>query len=132
APRRARARLRGRADRAGGRAPHLVDGLARGARTPRAAGAARAPVRARHRLPRRAGSRPGRVRAGARASALGVGEPTFFAEPADFRAWLEENHERASELWVGFHKKATGRPSITWPEAVDEALCFGWIDGIRR
>ena len=59
-------------------------------------------------------------------------EPIFFAEPADFRAWLEENHERASELLVGFHKKATGRPSITWPEAVDEALCFGWIDGIRR
>jgi uncharacterized protein YdeI (YjbR/CyaY-like superfamily) len=59
-------------------------------------------------------------------------KPTFFAEPADFRAWLEENHERASELLVGFHKKATGRPSITWPEAVDEALCFGWIDGIRR
>jgi uncharacterized protein YdeI (YjbR/CyaY-like superfamily) len=59
-------------------------------------------------------------------------EPTFFAEPADFRAWLDENHERESELWVGFHKKATGRPSITWPEAVDEALCFGWIDGIRR
>jgi uncharacterized protein YdeI (YjbR/CyaY-like superfamily) len=63
---------------------------------------------------------------------LGIGEPTFFAEPADFRARLEENHERSSELWVGFHKKATGRPSITWPEAVDEALCFGWIDGIRR
>ena len=59
-------------------------------------------------------------------------KPTFFAEPADFRAWLEENHERASELLVGFYKKATGRPSITWPEAVDEALCFGWIDGIRR
>ena len=57
---------------------------------------------------------------------------TFFASPADWRAWLEENHDRASELWVGFHKKATGRPSITWPEAVDEALCFGWIDGIRR
>ena len=59
-------------------------------------------------------------------------KPTFFAEPADFRAWLEANHERASELLVGFHKKATKRPSITWPEAVDEALCFGWIDGIRR
>jgi uncharacterized protein YdeI (YjbR/CyaY-like superfamily) len=59
-------------------------------------------------------------------------KPTFFAEPADFRAWLEENHERESELLVGFHKKATERPSITWPEAVDEALCFGWIDGIRR
>jgi uncharacterized protein YdeI (YjbR/CyaY-like superfamily) len=59
-------------------------------------------------------------------------KPTFFATPADFRAWLEENHERESELLVGFYKKATGRPSITWPEAVDEALCFGWIDGIRR
>jgi uncharacterized protein YdeI (YjbR/CyaY-like superfamily) len=59
-------------------------------------------------------------------------KPTFFAAPADLRAWLVENHERESELLVGFHKKATGRPSITWPEAVDEALCFGWIDGIRR
>jgi uncharacterized protein YdeI (YjbR/CyaY-like superfamily) len=63
---------------------------------------------------------------------LGIGEPSFFTEPADFRAWLKENHESESELLVGFHKKATGRPSITWPEAVDEALCFGWIDGIRR
>jgi len=59
-------------------------------------------------------------------------EPVFFAAPAEFRAWLAENHDRASELWVGFHKKATGQPSITWPAAVDEALCFGWIDGIRR
>ena len=59
-------------------------------------------------------------------------KPTFFVTPTDFRAWLEENHEREPELLVGFHKKATGRPSITWPEAVDEALCFGWIDGIRR
>ena len=57
---------------------------------------------------------------------------TFFATPADFRAWLAEHHETADELWVGFHKKATGRPSITWPEAVDEALCVGWIDGLRR
>lgn len=56
----------------------------------------------------------------------------FFATPADFRAWLELNHERADELIVGFHKRACGRPSITWPESVDEALCFGWIDGIRR
>ena len=59
-------------------------------------------------------------------------EPTFFATPADFRAWLEEHHETASELWVGFHKKGSGLPSITWPEAVDEALCVGWIDGIRK
>jgi uncharacterized protein YdeI (YjbR/CyaY-like superfamily) len=59
-------------------------------------------------------------------------EPTFFATPAEFRAWLEQHHDDAQELWVGFHKKATGKPSITWPEAVDEALCFGWIDGIRK
>ena len=58
-------------------------------------------------------------------------EPTFFPTPADFRRWLERNHKKARELWVGFHKKATGRPSITWPESVDEALCFGWIDGVR-
>jgi uncharacterized protein YdeI (YjbR/CyaY-like superfamily) len=59
-------------------------------------------------------------------------EPTFFAAPAPFRAWLEKHHESASELRVGFHKTGTGRPSITWREAVDEALCFGWIDGVRR
>jgi uncharacterized protein YdeI (YjbR/CyaY-like superfamily) len=59
-------------------------------------------------------------------------EPTFFATPADFRAWLERHHESHSELIVGFHKRGTGRPSITWPEAVDQALCFGWIDGVRR
>ncbi len=57
---------------------------------------------------------------------------TFFATPADFRAWLERHHETAGELLVGFHKKGSGRPSITWPESVDEALCFGWIDGVRR
>jgi uncharacterized protein YdeI (YjbR/CyaY-like superfamily) len=59
-------------------------------------------------------------------------EPTFFATPADFRAWLERHHESHGELIVGFHKKGSGRPSITWPEAVDQALCFGWIDGVRR
>jgi uncharacterized protein YdeI (YjbR/CyaY-like superfamily) len=59
-------------------------------------------------------------------------EPTFFATPADFRTWLEANHADHDELIVGFYKKASGRPSITWPEAVDEALCFGWIDGVRR
>jgi len=57
---------------------------------------------------------------------------TFFNSPATFRAWLEEHHETARELWVGFYKKSSGRPSITWPESVDEALCFGWIDGIRK
>jgi uncharacterized protein YdeI (YjbR/CyaY-like superfamily) len=58
-------------------------------------------------------------------------DPTFFATPADFRAWLEAQGD-ADELLVGFYKKGSGRPSITWPESVDEALCFGWIDGIRR
>ena len=57
--------------------------------------------------------------------------PTFFSTPADFRRWLEQNHAKVSELWVGFHKRGSGRPSITWPESVDEALCFGWIDGVR-
>lgn len=57
---------------------------------------------------------------------------SFFESPAAFRDWLEANHAAAPELWVGFHKKATGRPSLTWPESVDQALCFGWIDGVRR
>ena len=56
----------------------------------------------------------------------------FFAKPAAFRAWLEKRHQIKREQWVGFHRKASGRPSITWPEAVDEALCFGWIDGLRK
>jgi len=59
-------------------------------------------------------------------------KPRFFPTPADFRAWLEENHETERELLVGFYKKESGRASITWPESVDEALCFGWIDGVRR
>lgn len=58
--------------------------------------------------------------------------PRFFASPAEFRAWLEAHHAAAAELWVGFHKKGTGRPSLTWPESVAEALCFGWIDGVRK
>lgn len=57
---------------------------------------------------------------------------TFFKTPADFRKWLEKNHATAPELLVGFHKKGSGKPSITWPESVSEALCFGWIDGIRK
>ena len=59
-------------------------------------------------------------------------EPVFFATPADFRRWLEANHETAGELLVGFWKKGTGRASIDWPQARDEALCVGWIDGIRK
>src|SRR4029453_6808991 len=58
--------------------------------------------------------------------------PMFFATPSEFRAWLEEHHATAKELLVGFHKKSSGKPSITWPEAVDEALCFGWIDSVRK
>lgn len=58
--------------------------------------------------------------------------PTFFATAAEFRRWLAEHHESARELWVGYYKKTSGRPSLTWPESVDEALCFGWIDGIRK
>jgi len=56
----------------------------------------------------------------------------FFKNPAAFRAWLERHHRRAKDLQVGFYKRGTGKPSLTWPESVDEALCFGWIDGIRR
>jgi uncharacterized protein YdeI (YjbR/CyaY-like superfamily) len=52
----------------------------------------------------------------------------FFETPAELRAWLEEHHATASELWVGCYKKASGRRSLTWSELVDEALCFGWID----
>lgn len=62
----------------------------------------------------------------------GEPDPTFFATSDELRAWLEVHHERADLLWVGFHKKATGRPSIDWPELVDELLCFGWIDGKRQ
>jgi len=58
--------------------------------------------------------------------------PRFFATPEDFRAWLEANHETASELVVGFHKVGSGKPSLTWPQSVDQALCFGWIDGVRK
>jgi uncharacterized protein YdeI (YjbR/CyaY-like superfamily) len=58
--------------------------------------------------------------------------PTFFPTAAAFRRWLKANHETAPELLVGFWKKGTGRPSIDWPEARDEALCVGWIDGIRK
>src|SRR5438309_1734806 len=56
----------------------------------------------------------------------------FFATPAEFRKWLGANHDRVQELWVGFRKKASGQPTITYPEALDEALCVGWIDGVRR
>jgi uncharacterized protein YdeI (YjbR/CyaY-like superfamily) len=59
-------------------------------------------------------------------------KPTYFTSPDAFRRWLERHHATSPELWVGFHKRATGRPSLSWPESVDVALCFGWIDGIRK
>ncbi len=59
-------------------------------------------------------------------------EPTFFATPSEFRAWLEKHHDTSQELWVGYYKKSSGKPSITWPESVDEALCFGWVDSVRN
>jgi uncharacterized protein YdeI (YjbR/CyaY-like superfamily) len=58
--------------------------------------------------------------------------PTFFKMPADFRKWLKQNHASTTELVVGYYKKDSGKPSMTWPESVNEALCFGWIDGVRK
>jgi uncharacterized protein YdeI (YjbR/CyaY-like superfamily) len=59
-------------------------------------------------------------------------EIVFFPTPPDLRKWFGRHHATATELWVGFYKKHTEKPSITWPESVDEALCVGWIDGIRK
>jgi uncharacterized protein YdeI (YjbR/CyaY-like superfamily) len=59
-------------------------------------------------------------------------QPKFFPTPQSWRQWLEKHHHRHTELLVGFYKKDSGKPSITWPESVDGALCFGWIDGVRR
>ena len=73
---------------------------------------------------RRAGDSP--------AGGMMAARPKFFATEADFRRWLAANHDKQDELLVGFWKKATGRPSIDWPQARDQALCFGWIDGIRK
>jgi uncharacterized protein YdeI (YjbR/CyaY-like superfamily) len=58
--------------------------------------------------------------------------PTFFRDAGAFRTWLRRHHRTTCELLVGFYKADSGKPSITWPESVDEALCFGWIDGVRR
>ncbi len=56
---------------------------------------------------------------------------TFFETPAQLRAWFEANHDTATELWIGYHRKRTGRPSVTWQDLVDQELCFGWIDSVR-
>jgi len=58
--------------------------------------------------------------------------PTFFAKQSDFRKWLQKNHKKETELLVGFYKVDSGKPSMTWSQSVDEALCFGWIDGVRK
>lgn len=58
--------------------------------------------------------------------------PKFFENPRDFRKWLEKNYDKKKEVFVGFYKIGTGKKTITWPESVDEALCFGWIDGVRK
>ena len=77
-------------------------------------------------------------RAGRRIGAASVDEGrramdvTFFATAEELRHWFEAHHDTATELWIGFHKKGAGKPGVTYPEAVDEALCFGWIDGVRR
>ena len=59
-------------------------------------------------------------------------KPTFFTSQLLFHKWLAKNHDSRSELLLGFHKKSSGKKSITYPEALDEALCFGWIDGVRK
>ena len=58
--------------------------------------------------------------------------PTFFPTQADFRKWLAENHDKATELLVGYYKVGSAKHNMTWSQSVDEALCFGWIDGVRR
>jgi uncharacterized protein YdeI (YjbR/CyaY-like superfamily) len=59
-------------------------------------------------------------------------KPRFFRTQSEFSSWLERNHDRARELWVGYYKKSAGRSGITWPQSVDEALRYGWIDGVRK
>lgn len=59
-------------------------------------------------------------------------KPVFFKDKAALRKWFMKNYKTAEELWLGYYKIATGKPSVTWPESVDEALCVGWIDGVRK
>ena len=61
-----------------------------------------------------------------------VANPIFFTTQTDFRKWLQKNHTEATELIVGYYKVGSNKPSMTWPQSVDEALCFGWIDGVRK
>ncbi|UCH65387.1 MAG: hypothetical protein JSW63_12405, partial [Ignavibacterium sp.] len=59
-------------------------------------------------------------------------KPTFFKDQNELRNWFEKNHDKEKEIWVGFYKKDSGKANYTWSESVDQALCFGWIDGIRK
>ena len=59
-------------------------------------------------------------------------QPIFFAGPEEFYGWLEAHHAGETELWIGYYKKATGKQTMSWSQAVDQALCFGWIDGVLR
>jgi len=59
-------------------------------------------------------------------------KPHYFTSAAEWRAWLEDHHADTTEVLLGFHKRRSGKPSLTWSESVDEALCFGWIDGVRK
>lgn len=61
-----------------------------------------------------------------------MSEPLFFEDPSAFYEWLREHHDKETEVWIGFHRKKFGKPTIAWSEAVDQALCWGWIDGIRK
>src|SRR5262249_6596002 len=85
---------------------------------------------------RRTSRRPSATPCARRGTRFTTGAPEpaliFCASPAEFRAWLAENHATATELHVGFYRKGSGKPSMTWQESVDEALCFGWIDSVRR
>jgi uncharacterized protein YdeI (YjbR/CyaY-like superfamily) len=67
-----------------------------------------------------------------RADSPSAGEVLFFEQPQAWRRWLARHHATTLELWVGFRKTSSGMPSVTWPQAVDQALCFGWIDGVRK
>lgn len=61
-----------------------------------------------------------------------MAKPIYFAKPADLRKWFANNHKTAAELWLGYYKVGSGKASVTWQQSVDQALCYGWIDGIRK
>lgn len=99
------------------------------ARRVSSAAPARAPAKAAAKVPAK-GKAP--VVAAPPDGSRAAGEPTYFADAAAFREWLASHADTVAALLVGYHKVGTGRPSMTWSESVDEALCFGWIDGVRK